>query len=91
MKKQVEIKVYGRVQGIGFRASCRFFARKLGLLGYVKNLEDGSVLIVAEGEKEDLEKLIRWAKEEPFLAKVEKIDIRFKEPEEIFEDFEIRF
>lgn len=89
--KRLEAKVYGRVQGVNFRASTRWIAKKLGLVGYVKNLEDGSVEIVAEGEENKLKELLTWAQKGPLFAKVVKVDFSFKEAQNNFRDFEIRF
>lgn len=49
--------VYGRVQGVGFRYTTQYEAKKLGLTGYAKNLDDGSVEVVACGDEEQVEKL----------------------------------
>lgn len=48
----------GRVQGVGFRATAASLARRLGLRGYVRNLRDGRVEMVAEGEPQDVERLL---------------------------------
>jgi len=50
-KLKLEIDVYGVVQGVGFRYFTRFHAKRLGLTGFVENVFDGSVHIVAEGER----------------------------------------
>ena len=54
--------VYGRVQGVGFRYTTQYEAKKLGLAGYAKNLDDGSVEVVACGEEGQVEKLMQWLK-----------------------------
>lgn len=90
-KKRIEIKVSGRVHGVFFRDSIQRRARSLGLFGFVKNLETGEVLIVAEGEEVKLKKLKDWASEGPFLAKVGKIEVTFKKATGEFENFEIRY
>ena len=54
--------VYGRVQGVGFRYTTQYEAKKLGLTGYAKNLDDGSVEVVACGEEGQVEKLMQWLK-----------------------------
>ena len=71
--KHVNIKIYGLVQGIFFRATAKQEADKLNITGFAKNKEDGSVYIKAEGEKENLDKFIKWCKIGPTLAKVEKV------------------
>ncbi len=69
-----KIRVFGRVQGVYFRDSTREQAEKLGLTGFVKNEPDGSVLIEAEGEEEDLQALADWCLDGPQLAKVERVE-----------------
>jgi tRNA pseudouridine55 synthase len=83
-------KVYGRVQGVGYRYFVREKAQSLDISGYVKNLEDGTVEVLAQGREENLQKLIEELKKGPYLAKVEKIDIIFRKPLEIFRNFEIK-
>jgi acylphosphatase len=90
-KSRVHIFVSGRVQRVFFRDSTRRKAKELGLLGWVRNLSDGRVEIVAEGEKDDLEKLVQWAKKGSFLARVDKIEIKWKEYKGEFKDFEIKY
>lgn len=55
--------VYGRVQGVGFRYTTQHEAQRLGLTGYAKNMDDGSVEVVACGDAAQVEKLIKWLKE----------------------------
>ena len=89
--RRVEIIVYGIVQGVFFRATTRDVAVKLGLRGTVRNLRDGSVEIIAEGYKEDLNTLISFAKEGPPSAKVYDIDIIWKDPQENLPFFKITY
>ncbi|MFZ8847642.1 MAG: tRNA pseudouridine(55) synthase TruB [Minisyncoccia bacterium] len=87
---EFQAKIYGKVQGVGYRYFTEKIAKKLNIFGYVKNLEDGTVEVVAQGKEEDLQKFIEQLKIGPFLAKVEKIDIIFKKPTDIYLYFEIR-
>lgn len=91
MLAEVILKIYGDVQGVGFRYSTVRQAQLLTLTGFVRNLPDGSVEILAQGEKENLEKLIAWTKKGPYFAEVEKIEATWKQPEEKFQEFEIRY
>lgn len=84
-----KIKVFGRVQGVFFRHSSRIKAKELKLNGYVKNLEDGSVEIVIQGEDGAIENFIIWARKGPFLAKVERIEIESVKSTKQFDDFYI--
>jgi tRNA pseudouridine55 synthase len=82
-------KVYGSVQGVGYRYFVKEKAQSLDLLGYVKNLEDGTVEVLAQGREENLQKLIEELKKGPFLARVDKLDIVFRKPLNIFFRFQI--
>lgn len=72
MMKSVRIKVYGRVQNVGFRYFAIKEAEKHGMNGFVKNESDGSVLIEAEGEEINLDKFILEIKQGPNWARVEQ-------------------
>ena len=91
MIKQIQIKVYGHVQGVFFRDTTRKVARKLGLVGCVKNMRDGSVYIKAEGPEEDLNKLLEFAKVGPKWAHVERVEHEFIEAQGKFKGFEFGF
>jgi tRNA pseudouridine55 synthase len=82
-------KVYGRVQGVGYRYFVKEKAQNLDIFGYVKNLEDGGVEVLAQGREENLQKLIEELKRGPFLARVDKLDIVFRKPINIFYNFRI--
>jgi len=69
------IKIRGKVQGVNFRYYTTLEARKLGLTGTVENLDDGSVLVKAEGELSSIETLIRWCWKGPLLARVDMVDV----------------
>ena len=88
---QVHIFVFGRVQGVLFRDATKSQAQKLGLTGWVRNLNNGSVEILAEGTATSLEKLEIWAKQGPLLAKVKKIKTERDNFSGQFKKFEIRF
>jgi len=62
-KGRVHLLVSGRVQGVFFRAYTEDAARELGLKGWVRNVPDQRVEIVAEGDRDKLEKLVQWVKE----------------------------
>lgn len=90
-KDRAHLKITGKVQGVGFRASTRRRARKLGLSGWVKNLADGSVEAVVEGEKNDIQNLVSWAKKGPRRARVDEVNVSWKENQEEFRGFNIRY
>lgn len=91
MIKEVECSIIGRVQMVMFRDFVQRKARSLGIVGTVQNLQDGSVHIVAQGEEEDLNKLIKLLDKGPVLSKVENIKVDWKEVKERFSDFNIIF
>ncbi|MHA1869082.1 MAG: acylphosphatase [Candidatus Heimdallarchaeaceae archaeon] len=91
MKKRIEVKVTGIVQGVCFRAYTRDFAKRIGVNGYVRNLVDGSVEIVAEGEEEKLWELIKFAKRGPPSARVYNIDVKWTENLNQFNNFTIKY
>ncbi len=75
------ILVSGRVQGVGFRASCFREARRLGVVGWVRNLPNRSVEVIAEGELEQVEALIAWCKVGPSFSKVESVHVDEEHPQ----------
>ncbi|MBC7112480.1 MAG: acylphosphatase [Candidatus Methanomethyliales bacterium] len=89
MHARAQIRVYGIVQGVGFRYFTLRIARKLGLVGYVQNLNNGSVEIVAEGEKDSLLKLIEEVRIGPPGASVENLKINWDMPKGEFKEFTI--
>jgi len=75
MKSNYEIIVEGRVQGVGYRYFVRLKAVELNLSGYARNSYDGKVIVVAEGEKEDLDTLVDYLWLGPPLARVRDITV----------------
>lgn len=72
--------VTGRVQGVGFRASCSRRAKSLGLKGSVSNRADGSVEVVAEGKPDAVEALRRWCQLGPAFAQVLDVECSSEAP-----------
>ncbi|MFA4015323.1 MAG: hypothetical protein RUDDFDWM_000403 [Candidatus Fervidibacterota bacterium] len=83
--------VYGLVQGVGYRYFTIWEASKLGLTGYVRNLSDGSVEVVAEGSKEELDKLLEKLHQGPPAARVRKVIVNWSEAKGEFDRFEVKF
>ncbi len=75
MEERWRWKVYGRVQGVYFRAYTQQQAQHLGLKGFVRNEPDGSVCIEAQGNPEALQKLYEWSHEGSPLAEVKKVQL----------------
>ncbi len=84
--------VYGRVQGVYFRYFVRNVARTLDLKGYARNLPDGdAVEVQAEGDKQQLNKLVEQLKIGPPSASVKRIEVNWSDPSGQFDDFGIRY
>ena len=81
----------GRVQGVGFRRYVRGWARKLDLTGWVRNEPDGTVQLVAEGARPQLERLVRLLWGGPPPARVEDVVASWREAEGAFEAFRVLF
>ncbi|WP_422647993.1 acylphosphatase [Cupriavidus sp. H18C1] len=79
---------HGKVQGVGYRAACEDLAIELGLGGWVRNRNDGTVEVMAYGPPERLAKLREWMEHGPPAAKVERLEVEPGEGE--FELFEWR-
>lgn len=75
MLEQTHLKVRGKVQGVGFRYATAVQARGAGLTGWVRNLEDGSVEILAEGPSDELNAFIQWCGQGPPTGTVQHVEI----------------
>lgn len=89
MEQRLTVKIRGRVQGVFFRHSARIRAQKLGLCGWARNEEDGSVTVVAEGDSDGLKKFLEWCRGGPPLAAVEDVKTEWQEATGEFKGFEI--
>ncbi len=89
MLKRVEVIVEGIVQGVGFRYFTKKTAKELGIKGFVRNLSDGRVLIVAEGNEDMIEKFLARIREGPRLAVVKNVHVKKLPATGEFESFEI--
>ncbi len=87
--KRFWVRVYGRVQGVGFRYHTLSKAKLLGIKGFVKNLPDGSVFVDCEGDEDNLNIFLEFLKEGPSFACVERCEVEEKSPKGYL-DFEIR-
>jgi acylphosphatase len=87
--KQLQLVIRGRVQGVYFRASAQREAKRLGLVGTVRNRNDGAVEIVAEGEETAIRELHGWAQKGPSVARVDRVETRWRSYSGEFADFRI--
>ncbi|UCC11261.1 MAG: acylphosphatase [candidate division WOR-3 bacterium] len=90
-QKQVHVWVSGIVQGVFFRAHTRQVAQSLHVSGWVRNLHDGRVEITAQGTQDALERFVEWCHHGPSMSRVDKIDVRWEDVTQTFDDFEIRY
>ncbi len=88
---RARIIVTGLVQGVYYRADTQREAARMGLTGWVRNRRDGSVEIVAEGKKGDIEKLVQWCRLGPPGAVVDNVEVEWSEPAGGFDKFSIRY
>ncbi len=89
MASRVKIKVTGIVQGVGYRYYTYRIARVLSLKGYVKNQKDGSVEVLAEGDRDKLMELISELRIGPPNSRVDNLSIEWQESKNEFPDFKI--
>ena len=89
--ERAHITVHGRVQGVFFRANTIKMARELGLKGYTRNMPDGTVEIITEGPKDNINKLIDYCKKSPGNSEVSKIDVKFGKANNEFDGFAIKY
>lgn len=83
----VQAIVSGQVQGVGFRQGCRQVARSLGLVGWVRNLADGRVEVFAQGEPDDLDRLMTWLWSGPAGATVTGVESNMVAVDQTLRDF----
>jgi acylphosphatase len=88
---RMQATVHGRVQGVSFRYYTQRRARELGLTGYVRNVWDGTVEVVAEGQRTDLEELLAFLRTGPRAAFVTRVDVRWPTPTKDYNRFEVRY
>lgn len=90
INQEIKIELFGRVQGVNFRWEIKNFAEKNNLKGYVANKEDGSVLIVAQGEMKLLEDFVNWIRSEPGFVKIEGLSYLWRDKEIEYKEFTVK-
>jgi acylphosphatase len=90
MTKAVHVLVSGRVQGIGYRQTCRQVARSLNLVGWVRNLADGRVELFAQGPDDGVDRLIAWVWSGPSGAIVTGVESDVVATDATLDDFFIQ-
>jgi acylphosphatase len=90
-RKTLHARIEGMVQGVGFRFSTVHQARRLGLSGYVRNLWDGAVEVVAEGPEQQLQQLERWLHHGPPGAVVRRVDSHYAPYQGLYRSFGVDY
>jgi acylphosphatase len=89
VSERLDVTVSGRVQGVAFRWHTQRVAGELDLVGWVRNQPDGSVRLVAEGPRRQLEALLAWVRRGPDHARVEDCRHQWQQPTGQFDAFRI--
>ena len=89
--KRVNLKIRGRVQGVGYRMYAQEEAERLGLTGWIRNAYDGSVEAVAEGDKRSLEEFAKWCHQGPPTARVTGVETVYSEATDEFGGFSVSY
>lgn len=89
--QRIRIYVTGKVQGVFFRQTLKVIAKKNDVFGWVKNLNDGRVEALLEGESEHVNRLIEWAHGGPANARVEDVEIRNEKYTGEFSKFDVLY
>lgn len=88
--KAIHVHVSGQVQGVGYRQGCRRAARRLDLVGWVRNLSDGRVELFAQGSDEEIDRLLDWLWAGPGAARVSGVETDVVAPDVTLTDFFIQ-
>jgi acylphosphatase len=90
MKRRAHVLIYGIVQGVFFRSRTKNMAEKIGVAGWIRNLQDGRVEAIFEGNKEAVEDLINFCKKGPPNAEVMKVEVQWEDYTGEYVNFIIR-
>lgn len=91
MKVRAHVHIGGYVQGVFFRYHTQELAQRLGVSGWVRNLRDGRVEAVFEGEREQVEEMVKFCRRGPPGARVTDVDIKWEGYRGEFSEFEVRY
>jgi acylphosphatase len=91
MMVRAHILVSGRVQGVFFRSETSYEAEKQGVKGWIRNLPDGKVEAIFEGEEESVKELVEFCRQGPRGAKITKVDVKWENYKGEFRSFEIKY
>ncbi len=91
MKRRVHVFYSGRVQGVGFRLTAEETAKECGVSGWVKNLRDGRVELIAEADEDVLERFLVAVRNGPMRKFIAEVQLSWGHATEAFDEFEIRY
>jgi len=90
MLKQTHLYIKGDVIGVGFRAWTKIQAKIIGVVGWVRNHQDGFVEVVVQGDEDKVKSMIELLKKGPPVSRVDDVEVYWQDAKEIFDEFEIR-
>ncbi len=88
---RVRVRISGRVQGVCFRMETQRAASRIGVLGWVRNMRDGRVEAVFEGEAQRVDEILKWCEKGPPLALVNRLEVFKEDYTGEYSDFTIRY
>ncbi len=91
LKKRAHIFIKGKVQGVFFRQSLKTVAKKNNVKGFVKNIDDGSVEAIAEGNNADVLQLIEWCHTGPASSRIDHVEIIYEKHKKQFKTFDVLY
>ncbi len=90
-KKQIHLFIRGKVQGVFFRQAIKVIAKKNNITGWVRNLDDGRVEALLEGDSESVNIVVEWSNIGPANARVDEVKIKTKKFQNEFLSFEVLY
>ena len=89
--QRIRLFVTGRVQGVFFRQTLKIMAKKNDIFGWVKNLQDGRVECLLEGNEKNISVLVKWANSGPANAIVENVEVHNEKFDNEFTKFDVLY
>jgi acylphosphatase len=89
--QRAELTIKGKVQNVGYRQFARIQAQKYKITGFVKNMPDNTVKIVAEGDKDNLSLFIRECRRGSFMSRIDDVQVAMGEAKGEFDTFLVEF
>lgn len=86
---EMSCQIFGKVQGVAYRTYVQESATELGLVGYVKNLPDGSVEVVAQGLPDTLKAFVEYLHEGSLMSKVDSVAVDWRTAKKYFDEFSL--